>query len=241
MTLREYHSHNSNMSCHNLCTTTPLPNNHAMLLGLGGKFCIQTRRLSYNDLQNTISRFRYVVRVKNYVMQHVGISDEPPPKLYFKKSNNYIPEAPPIIENAISKFEKALTRVFNSRNKKYGTNITKLQENILYYFRNHPEYIILLTDKNLGPCVMNRADYIKQVLLQHLSDASSYERISEDVAREYIRESMNEFFDFIKQPGCHVPKSDFKYLKDGCNEYEHGILIFYCLPKVHKNKIPIPL
>ena len=108
MTLQEYHSHNANMAYHSLCTTKPPPNNHALLLGLGGKFCIQTRRISYRKLKETLERFKCDVRVKNCVFNNIGISDEPPPKLYFKAKPNNIPKAPPVIKGAVSRFEKAI-------------------------------------------------------------------------------------------------------------------------------------
>lgn len=57
---------------------------------------------------------------------------------------------------------------------------------------------MLLTDKNLGPCVMNRSDYVKQVLEEHLSNKESCERIPERVAKEYLKGSIEEFFEFIK-------------------------------------------
>ena len=90
------------------------------------------------------------------------------PKLYFKLSNTTIPSAPRIIEGALCRFEKEIRSVFRTRDKRYGTNITKLQENVLKYFKQYHEYIILLTNKNLSPYVMNRSEYIDQFLKQHL-------------------------------------------------------------------------
>ena len=229
------------MTCHNLCATKPPPNNHAMLLGLGGKHCIQTKRLDFFKLKETITRFKYDVRVKHYVLHHIGINDTLMPKLYFKNASCNLPTASPVIEGAVSRFEKALISAFNLRNKRYGTNITKMQENILLHFQNHPECIILLKDKNLGPCTMNRSDYVKQALEQHLSDKASYERISETVAMEYLKGSIKEFFACIRQPGYRIEAADCKYLVDGTEAYEDGTLAFYCLLKGHECKQPAPM
>ena len=46
------------------------------------------------------------MQVKHYMLQNIGINNELAPKLYFKKSNNNIPKAPPVIEGAISRFVK---------------------------------------------------------------------------------------------------------------------------------------
>jgi len=59
----------------------------------------------------------------------------------------------------LQRFKKEIRYAFKQRDKRHGTNITKLQEN-----EQHHEYIILLIDKNLSSCVMNRSDYIEQVL-----------------------------------------------------------------------------
>ena len=66
------------------------------------------------------------------------------------------------------------------------TNLTKRQENALHYFIMNDEHIILLTDKNLGPCVMSRTEHIKQCTMQNLPDASTYERISKEAAFKHI-------------------------------------------------------
>ena len=128
MTLQEYHSHNAKMACHSLCTTKPPPNNHALLLGLGEKFCIKKRRISYRKLKDVLECFKYDVKVKNYVFNNIGINDEPPPKLCFKAKSNKIPKAPPVIEGAVSRFEKALLASYQMSNKKYGTIITKNEQ-----------------------------------------------------------------------------------------------------------------
>lgn len=161
--------------------------------------------------------------------------------MQFITLRNNIPNAPPVIEGALNRFEKALHSAFTSRDRKLGTNITKLQENALCYFQNHPEHIILLANKNLGPCVMNRSDYVKQVLLQHLSDTSSYERISESAEKAYLKGSIDEFIECIKSPGCQLEPSDFKYLLSACEADVDKIPTFYCSPKVHKMKFPTPL
>ena len=53
---------------------------------------------------------------------------------------------------------------------------------MLHYFRKHEEFIMLLIDKKIVPCVMNRKENLKQCIKQNLLDASTYERISIDVA-----------------------------------------------------------
>ena len=147
------------MKCHNLCTLKAPPLNHAKLLGLGAKFCIQSRRLDENKFIATMNRFRYDVRVKHFVQTHIGYNNKETPSLHIRNTNyERIPKAPAPIEGAVNRFQKTMLELFRQRNKPRNTNLTRLQQNILCYFQNHPEHTILQADQNLGPCIMNRED-----------------------------------------------------------------------------------
>ena len=52
--------------------------------------------------------------------------------------------------------------------------------------------------------------------------------------------NINEFLEFIKKPGYYINKNDYKFLQAALDKYD-GTYAFYCTPKVHKNKIPVPL
>ena len=87
---------------------------------------------------------------------------------------------------------------------------------------------------------MNRDDYVQQCLKQDLLNTSNYEIISVEVASTYLRETMNEFLDFMKQPGMQIDKDDYIYLEKAKDQFD-GISTFYCLTKIHKKKKPVPL
>ena len=97
-----------------------------------------------------------------------------------------------------------------------------------------------MDDKNIGPYVMNIEDYVSQFIKQHLSDENTYERISKEVASELMEETVNEFLDYIRKVGLQLHKDKHKCLNTALNQFD-GIANFYCMPKVHKNKIPVPL
>ena len=99
---------------------------------------------------------------------------------------------------------------------------------------------MLLTDKNLGPCAMNRDDCMQRCLKQHLFNTDNYERISAEVANACLRETIDEFLDFIKQPGMQIDEDDCICLEKTKDQFDR-ISTFYCLPKIHKKKKPIPL
>ena len=53
--------------------------------------------------------------------------------------------------------------------------------------------MILLSDKNLGPMVVNRDDYVKAMMEQHLSNRGTYEIITKEEAAECLLEASNAF------------------------------------------------
>ena len=55
--------------------------------------------------------------------------------------------------------------------------------------------MILLSDKNLGPMVVNREDYVKAMMDQHLSNRSTHEIISRKEAEEFLAEASSAFVD----------------------------------------------
>ena len=85
---------------------------------------------------------------------------------------------------------------FNKRRWNTGSNLTFVQNNILKYLRNHPEYQILLAE-NLGPCIMYREEHIDQVIKQHLSNKDCYEHISKEIAEEHMSLAALECMEFI--------------------------------------------
>ena len=97
-----------------------------------------------------LDRFRYDVRVKNYVLLNYEKTDEPAPELYLKNNNLAMVAANNVIESTINRFSTKLTSLFKiSKQKRKGTNMPRLQENMIRPFQQHPEFTALLTDKNL--------------------------------------------------------------------------------------------
>lgn len=241
MSLPEYYSYNSNMRCHDLCGDKSAPKNMASLLGLGAKYCLQKEKLNEIDFLHNIKRFEYDIRVKSYVKNYLGLNQSTSmPELYVKTRNESIPKALSVVEGAVQRFIKELSAAFYSRRHLRGRNLTRLQHRILRFFQDHPEFIILQADKNLGPCVMIRSEYIAQSIVQHFSNTDIYERISGEVARAYMKESIQEFFDLLHEKGMMIDKEDYTYLKKA-TQINDSISTAYCMPKVHKNEVPTPL
>ena len=59
-----------------------------------------------------------------------------------------------------------------------SSNLTKLQHNNLNFLRNNKEQAILIVDKNVGICAVDRNEYIAAMINQHLGNANKREKTS---------------------------------------------------------------
>ena len=57
---------------------------------------------------------------------------------------------------------------------------------------------ILLVDKNLGPIVVNKDDYVKAISNKRLSGRNAYEIITKKEEEEYLLESTDTLLRFYK-------------------------------------------
>jgi hypothetical protein len=101
------------------------------------------------------------------------------------KFTSEIHPAPLHVEDKISSFEKILKeqhKALLSKNKKRSLlNLTPLQKSVLQQLRRNDKIVIKSTDKNLGPAVMDKNDYIQHVLKEHLL-TKDYQQLSQNEA-----------------------------------------------------------
>jgi hypothetical protein len=116
----------------------------------------------------------YSIRTRHYLQENNGISNnsEYIKQLYLRNKNWDPPPASNIIEDSITSFEKSMknahAKLSTKLRKTLLSNLTPLQAKTLKELRSNNEIIIKPTDKNLGPAVLHREDYINQILQEHL-------------------------------------------------------------------------
>ena len=187
------------MAYHNLCTYTSSPANIKTLLGLGLKFCIQSRRPFNDSIREDMDRMRRDVRLKHRFAGS-DVSTEYNPKLYIK-SNWEPPIADLDIENRLDDFEQKLTQLRLTKNSLTtpSTNLTPTQEKLLYIIQKDESLVVLQTDKNLGAALIEWNEYMHCMLEQHLLKGDTYNLISEETAHVKLyefRRELQEIFTF---------------------------------------------
>jgi hypothetical protein len=172
-----------NLACHNLCSRLQPPKNFQSLLGLGLNFCPKpTTTTGSPDIQPVSDRFMRDIYTQ---MFFAGSPDEYDPTQLFIRSDwepdrNAIPVE---FRSRVAYFLKQLKSQFVPR--RVTPNLTPYQQKLLHDLRKSKDFIIFPSDKNLGPCILERQEYIQRVLA-HLADDTTYRQLSADEADKNI-------------------------------------------------------
>ena len=97
--------------------------------------------------------------------------DNDPEPLYVKsKWRPPLDSVPHEIDTRLYHFFRLIRSIFIK--KKGVTNLLPFQQRLLVWLKNHQHWIIANTDKNLGPCCIELAQYIVDALT-HLNDTTT--------------------------------------------------------------------
>ena len=182
-----------------------------------------------------MERLHTDVRTKNLFADEVSGAFNP--KIYIKSPNWNPSRAKDEIEKKVDNFEKELVTEMKKNMSKPSPNLTKEQTTLLKTLRNNTGLIIVPSDKNLGPCILEREKYITRCLRDHLLDEKTYRRICPDEAvfrNERTRVRLRNIILKAKIMNL-LSEEEITYLKRGLKTH-HKFPKFYCTIKVHKMK-----
>ena len=239
-TCEDYFNSPTNMTFHNLCSTYNPPENIQQLLGLGMKYCIQSRRPQKGTIEAGVSRFARDVRLKYRFAEadddNLHLDDDYDPKLYIKSKWNP-PLANDNAEKRIESFHKALYKARQKikRNTKPFTNLCPSVEKLLSDLAKDKNLIILITDKNLGPAAMERDIYIASMLEEHLLDGNTYQQISECEANRTRKKFSEDVRHLLTELQDDLKPSEVTFFNRAFEQPDR-IPNFYGNPKVHKKR-----
>ena len=219
---------------HNLCTTMQPPKGTADLLWNGLKFCVE-KPLPKPKLEETIERLTNDVRRQFFWNDTTTIDDDFNHKLYVKSSWSP-PKASPTIEAALVAFKDKTTTLVqqNLQEQKRQHNLSRIPRNLLRTLPDNTDFIFPPADKNLGPCVLERSTYKVRCYTDHLSDTSTYRRLTQASALQKLHAATYQFHLLIERYKEQLPSNERTYFKR-CFQEERRIPQFYCTPKVHKS------
>jgi hypothetical protein len=137
------------------------------------KYCIERGRPRGTDVmfKRNLSRFARSVRIR-LALQHLDTDKESYiPGLYIP-SKWEPPPANANVEARLMEFAERFERLtlHASKRRRNRFNLNPQQYWVLRTLKSDRCFIVVLTDKNLGPAIMERDEYIKRVLDDHLND-----------------------------------------------------------------------
>ncbi|MGL5935090.1 MAG: hypothetical protein ACRCZI_05660, partial [Cetobacterium sp.] len=227
---------NRRTSFHNLCEEKRPPEGVDKLLGNGLKFCIE-KPLPKPNIEQTMGRLRNDIRRKVYWSKHPPMEDTTDTynkKLYIPSKWN--PEhAPKAVEAGLEDFSSSLKRKVqdNLIQRRRCHNLSTRSRKLLQMMEHNEDFIILPSDKNLGPAIMERKTYKRRCIKDHLSDEGTYRRLSQNEAAEHLQTAHASFYSLIQRNRKILPKSEYTFFLRAF-EQSRRIPQFYCTPKVHK-------
>ena len=120
---------------------------------------------------------------------------------------------------------------------------------MLRQLRNSTDFIVFPTDKNLGPAILERPEYVRRALSDHLLEATTYRRLTEAQAQTAIHEIRGMIRSFIRKfapseeaasdaeslaTSHQVTRQDKKYILRALDATEDPYSHFYITAKIHK-------
>lgn len=238
----KFFSRFNNSQYHNLCSHLEPPQGLEYLLGLGHKFCIQTGRPSANASIATVTKLK-----RNIRMQHWIHSSDHEPQNDSIENPNYIPKiyepsswAPPPIEDGdiemrMLDFATQLHRaVTSANNKKAKFNLSYQQHSLIRQLKDDKRFIVCLTDKNLGPAIIERTVYFSKAFADHLGKDQIYQRLTVNTANKIMAETKQILTDLVDKHQSELCEAEKTYFQRSIQKVGHRTPQFYLLFKVHK-------
>jgi hypothetical protein len=219
----------TNQSCHNLCTHTLPPRNYRALLGLGLKCIPKPRYTNSKQIWHFLDRFKRDMYIKIF-LAHTSTEI---PRLYIR--SEWIPPIRMVNFNLQERANNFTNLLANKFTKKLTrSNMLPHQRRILAEFRTVKQHIVMNADKNLGPCVIERDQYIKRALNDHLLDTDTYKQLTSSQASHRIENLKQKLTNLIEYYKNKINPTDVKYLKQTM-EVKDPYAKFYITAKVHKS------
>ena len=197
-----YFSRPSNLAFHDFPKQHKPEKNLRSLLGLGLK-SIPTPSLTNSWSQLKTSSYDRLFRS---VHLRFHFARKPPsegttsydPKLYvhFKWTPPHWTIPPVTFEERLSRFSTALNKLFKTRKGK--TNLLPHQHRAFRMLLQQQTFLIAPCDKNLGPAIIERHDYLKIAMRDHLSDTTTYKSLSTSEIDRYSSEINKNILDWLK-------------------------------------------
>jgi len=231
-----YFSSPKNVAFHDLSYGMAVPTIPAQVLGHSRKFIpVRHHSGSVKEMNSSLDNFERDYHLKVYFAG--SPLDYKPPPLYAKsKWQPPYDSIPPEIQNCLGRFFKKINKLF--KQKKGVSNLLPFQAKLIQWLKRHKQWIIANTDKNLGPCAIELAQYLVDAHI-HLGNREMYKIISEAealTANKNLEGKINDWINVARRRNIlddHV----YAYLRHHTRvNSKDPFSYFYLMYKVYKKR-----
>ena len=96
-----------------------------------------------------------------------------------------------------------------------------------------------MTDKNLGPTIIELQQYIQSILKYYLQDGKTYSNVTENEAINNLQGVKLRLASLCKIHEDYLDENELKYFNSHREKKTYRIPQFYGMPKVHKEDEPV--
>jgi hypothetical protein len=219
---------------------------------MGLKFCIESPRPEQR-IEDGIRRFQRSVRLHFHFLEEAKENENNAPNdPDSPESVTYIPSLylpshwqPPAkqdhVEFALANFDEKINNCRRALPKHRRHNLSPSQRNVIKELRNRPDLVIFQTDKNLGPSVAEREQYIRDVLNTHLLNDDNYEHLPQATAALALHRQRRRFLEIHKGLGHLLPSEAEQTYFERAMKKGHlnntRVPQIYGIYKVHKENV----
>ncbi|CAJ1951612.1 unnamed protein product [Cylindrotheca closterium] len=197
------------------------------LLGLGLKFCPRPEfTTSQSRFSTSLDCFAKDLQTKCYF---AGKESKWTPKQLYILNDQIINRE---IQARIDSFSKKLKPPF--RRRTVCSNLTPIQHRLLSTLRHHPDLLVLNSDKNLGPVILEQEVYLRRCLTDHLL-TRPYQQLSQEEADNFTSETRHLLKKFLTENSYPNSEMDMTYLRRSLESVTDPYAYFYVLAKIHKS------
>lgn len=237
---RWYYHHRPTNKCFNDLTPQhyTVPRNYKTLLGLSLKFCPNS---TTNDSWTTFEdkswqRLDRDINVKASFSGGIEDDSDYNRKMYVR--SNYNPRHHTTFDVRLRKFKlKHSFRDLYTERRFMKPNLDYLQRRALRSLQKRGDLLVVQCDKNLGPALILRKDYVNLIFRDHLSNTSIYEQITERAKTATIDAIRRALRIFYKRHKIVFDKKEYRFLLHHLANNKTPLPCFYATMKVHKEPL----
>ena len=138
------------------------------------------------------------------------------------------------LEERLSRFSSALNKHFKTRKGK--TNRLPNQHRAIRTLQQQQTFLIVPCDKNLGPTINERHDYLKIAMRDHLSDTTTYKSLTTSEIDHYSSDITKNILGWLKTHHKTLTIMERCFLRKKLKWNESPYARLYLTLKAHKLK-----